>query len=360
MNQDRHWLKTQILRKYLDGFSQEQIATELDMSEGAVSEFLQESRKQDDTLVVQHEIAVICNKNNIPIWQLASNLAFSNALKRMAFDQNKINLILRELNKIVVEDGSFSPEKIGILILQICSFMEANGSSLEETHQKIEEKTQELKQINRNIAESKKIIAGLEKVWTEACRKKRVRFAQLRTFNVFKQAFNNAGIDFNNLKQITNTISVIWKLNCNPDLIINEMKKTSQLESRRELLKQQCDEAIKNLHVYEDEERIRARFHNTRIMAVDLVNKIIEKGVSEDEIVSLFDAIVNHESHLSLPDLIMDINTYGGIKSAIFKTKRELEKLKSEKDDLIYRRETLELRSVESLNSSSNNSQTLL
>ena len=115
------------------------------------------------------------------------------------------------------------------------------------------------------------------------------------------------------------------------------------MESRRELLKQQCDEAIKNLHVYEDEERIRARFHNTRIMAVDLVNKIIEKGVSEDEIVSLFDAIVNHESRLSLPDLIMDINTYGGIKSAIFKTKRELEKLKSEKDDPIYRRETLEL-----------------
>lgn len=121
------------------------------------------------------------------------------------------------------------------------------------------------------------------------------------------------------------------------------MKKTSQLESRRELLKQQCDEAVKNLHVYEDEERIRARFHNTRIMALDLVNKFIEKGVSEDEIVSLFDAIANHESRLSLPDFIMDINTYGGIKSAIFKTKRELEKLKSEKNDLIYRRETLEL-----------------
>jgi ClpP class serine protease len=115
------------------------------------------------------------------------------------------------------------------------------------------------------------------------------------------------------------------------------------LESRKELLEKQCDEAIKNLQVYEDEERIRARYHNTRIMAVDLVNQTIEKGVSEDEILSLFDAIINHGSYLSLPGLIMDINTYGGIKSATFKTKRELEKLKSEKDDLIYRRETLEL-----------------
>lgn len=70
----------------------------------------------------------------------ASNFAFSNALKRMAFDHNKINLVLRVLNKIVVEDGSFSAEKIGTLILQICSFMEANGFSLEEAHRKVEEK----------------------------------------------------------------------------------------------------------------------------------------------------------------------------------------------------------------------------
>jgi transcriptional regulator with XRE-family HTH domain len=225
MNQDNNWLKIQILRKYLDGFSQEQIATELDISEGAVSEFLQESRQQDDTLIFNHEIAVICNKYNIPIRQLASNLAFSNAPKRTAFDQNKINLVLRVLNKIVVEDGSFSPEKIATSILQICSFMEANESSLEEIHLKTEEKTQELAEIKRDIAESKKIIARLEKDRTEALRKNRIRLAELRTSNIFTKAFKNAGIDINNLKQITNTISTIWKLDCNPDLIMNEMKK---------------------------------------------------------------------------------------------------------------------------------------
>jgi carbamoylphosphate synthase large subunit len=77
---------------------------------------------------------------------------------------------------------------------------------------------------------------------------------------------------------------------------------------------------------------------------VDLVNKIIERGVSEDEIVSLFDAIIKHGSYLSLPHFIMKINTYGGIESAIFETKRELEKLKREKDDLIYRMEDLEFK----------------
>jgi transcriptional regulator with XRE-family HTH domain len=341
MNEDNNWLKIQILRKYLEGFSQEQIATELDISEGKVSEYLQESRQQDDTLIFQHEIAVVCNKYNIPIRQLASNLAFSNALKRTAFDQNKINVLLRVLNKILVEDGSFSPEKIATSILQICSFMEANESSFEEIHLKTEEKKQELAEIKMDIAESKKIIARLEKEMTEALRKSRIRLAELRTSNIFKKAFKNAGIDINNLKEITNTIS---KLDCNPDLIINEMKKTSQLESRKEMLEQKCDEAIKNLKVYENEERIRASYHNTRIRAVDLVNKIIEKGISEDQIVSLVDAIIKHGSYLSLPQLIMKINTYGGFESAIFEAKRELEQLKSEKHDLIYHSEALEFK----------------
>lgn len=82
MNQNKDWLKIQIFRRYIDGLSQEQIAMDFDISEGSVSEFLQESRKLDDTLILKHEIAVLCNKNNIPIQQLASNLAFSNALKK--------------------------------------------------------------------------------------------------------------------------------------------------------------------------------------------------------------------------------------------------------------------------------------
>ena len=75
MNENREWLKTQILRKYLSGLSQEQIAIKLDISEGTVSAFLQESRQLDDTLMLQHEIAVVCDKCNIPIQELASNLA---------------------------------------------------------------------------------------------------------------------------------------------------------------------------------------------------------------------------------------------------------------------------------------------
>lgn len=334
MNENTDWLKKQILRRYIDGFSQEQIAIEFDISEGAVSEYLQESRHQDDTLIFQHEIAVNCMKTNTPIRQLASSLAFSNAVRRLAFDQNKINLVLNALNKIAVEDGSFRPEKFGKLILQICNFIEANGTSLEETHTLIQEKTQELSELKKKIVESKKTLARIERDRIEALSKRRIKLAELRTFRICKRAFHNAGVDFINLKPIINVISVIMKLDCNPDLIVNEMRKTSVLESRKESLEKECDERLKNLQIYEDQELARAKYHNTRIIAVELVNKTLMRGVHDDEIISLFDAILDHKFYLSIPDLIKDINTYGGIKPAIFKLKREIENLKSEKNGL--------------------------
>ena len=342
MNQSREWLKIQILRKYLSGLSQEQIAIEFDISEGTVSAFLQESRQLDDTLVMQHEIAVVCNKCNIPIQELASSLAFSNALKRLAYEQSKIDLLLRILNKIIVEDGSFSPEKIATLILQICDFMEANGLSLEETHGKIEEKSKQLNEIKKNIIECKKIIANTEQARIEALRKKRVTLAKLRQFTVFKKAFEYAGIDFKNFKQITNFLSVIQQLDSNPDLIINEMKKTNVLEFRKLCLEKECDEREKNLQIYKKQEQDRIKYNDSYNVAVDLVNKTLVKGVTAYEIVSIFETIINNKLNLSIPEFIKDIDIYGGTKSANFKIKRDLEKLTREVQDLIDSREPLE------------------
>ena len=86
-------------------------------------------------------------------------------------------------------------------------------------------------------------------------------------------------------------------------------------------------------------------YNDSYNVAVDLVNKTLIKGVTADEIVSIFDTIINNKFYLSIPDFIKNIDTYGGMESAIFKIKRELEKLEkltSEKQDLIDSRETLD------------------
>jgi hypothetical protein len=74
---------------------------------------------------------------------------------------------------------------------------------------------------------------------------------------------------------------------------------------------------------------------------VDLVNKTLVKGVTADEIISIFDTVINNKLYFSISDFTNDIDTYGGTKSAIFQINRELEKLDSQKQDLIDSRETL-------------------
>jgi hypothetical protein len=335
MEYNKDWLKVQIIRRYLDGLSQEQISIELDVSEGAVSASLQESRQMDDTLILQHEIAVICQKNNISLQQLASNLTYSNALKKLAFDHNQIDLLLRSLDKILVKDGSFSPEDIANKILQICNFMEANNINLDETHRKTEEKKVELIEIKKKIVDSKKIFQNTQQATTEALRKKRVTLANLRAFTGCKKAFEHAGVDFKKLKEAANVLSVICGLDSNPEIIIDEMKKTSALEFRKYCLEKDCDETEMVLEIYKKEEENRKMYNGSYSAAVDLVNKTLLAGVTADQIANLFNTIIDNKYHFSLTEFTTDIDTYGGIKSAIFKIKRELAKLNTEKENLI-------------------------
>jgi DNA-binding Lrp family transcriptional regulator len=164
MIQNMDWLKTQTLRLYLEGLSQEQIAIELDISEGTVSGCLQEIRKLDDTSIFQHEIAVVSKKYGIPKQQLASELTYSNVIKKMSFDRNKMDSMLRVLNNVFLEDGSFTPEKAAKSVLHICNFMEANDIGLDEIDSKVDEKSAELRETKNEIVESKKIIVEKDRI----------------------------------------------------------------------------------------------------------------------------------------------------------------------------------------------------
>jgi hypothetical protein len=113
------------------------------------------------------------------------------------------------------------------------------------------------------------------------------------------------------------------------------MKKTSALEFRKYCLEKECDETEKNLEIYKKEEEHRKKYRGSYSTALDLVNKALGQGFTADEIANLFNTIINNQYYFSLAEFLSDIDTYGGIKSAIFKIKRELAKLTTEKENLI-------------------------
>jgi len=91
---NKSWLKNEVLRLYLSGDSQENIANKLNMSVGTVNNLLSEIVKSDDTIDLQRQIAIVAKKNGVDILQIAANLRWKNKIKQSSLDDRKIEKFL--------------------------------------------------------------------------------------------------------------------------------------------------------------------------------------------------------------------------------------------------------------------------
>lgn len=91
---DKGWLKNEVTRLYLSANSQENIAKELHISVGIVSNIVNEIMNSDDTFELQRQIAIIAKKNGIDIKQIAANLRWKYEIKLAGLDDRKIEKFL--------------------------------------------------------------------------------------------------------------------------------------------------------------------------------------------------------------------------------------------------------------------------
>ena len=70
---NKNWLKNEVLRLYLSGYSQENIAKEVNISIGMVNALVNETIESDDTADLQRQIAIVSKKTEVDIKQIVSN-----------------------------------------------------------------------------------------------------------------------------------------------------------------------------------------------------------------------------------------------------------------------------------------------
>ena len=70
---NKNWLKNEVLRLYLSGYSQENIAKEVNISIGMVNTLVNETIESDDTADLQRQIAIVSKKTGVDIKQIVSN-----------------------------------------------------------------------------------------------------------------------------------------------------------------------------------------------------------------------------------------------------------------------------------------------
>jgi len=70
---NKNWLKNEVLRLYLSGYSQENIAKEVNISIGMVNALVNETIESDDTADLQRQIAIVSKKTGVDIKQIVSD-----------------------------------------------------------------------------------------------------------------------------------------------------------------------------------------------------------------------------------------------------------------------------------------------
>lgn len=316
--ENKDWLYNQTLRLSLSGLSQEQIARELHVSEGTVNSIMQELMNSDDTLPLKHEIAVVSKKSGIPIKQLASNLAFTNAIKFRGFEANKIESLLRAIDSFCVQEGSYDPDTIGQLFIQFCGLIMKNQISPDSLNKQLEAKYDEHYKLVQQVQREKANLSQIQEKSKSELERNNVTRKTLRDFLNLKEDFEQSGLDFDKREEILNVLFNVSVMDKDPKKIIDEMKKIRLLNLHRVELLTECERVEKTLEFFKREE-VKAKIKmNLYPASVEVINKILQKGNSPESILKIFDIYSKHLD-LSLEQFASDIDTYGGFQGAISK-----------------------------------------
>ena len=331
---NKEWLATQTRRLSLEGFTQEEIAKELNISEGTVNAIIQELSDLDDSLQLQHEIALVSKKSGLSIKELASNLAFSNATKKLGFEHNKIDSILKAIDRICTMDGSLAPDSVANMTLSVFELILKKNISLDELYGEIGKKYDELERLKLEIDQTKLALAETQKEKTKALKEYDLTRRDLNKFTKLRQDFEEVGLDFENREEIQTVLMNMDELDNDARNIIDEVKKIRVFKLTEFELEQQCIDKEKNLKIYQKREDELKAAWNFNYPSIKILNTLLQNGVNPVTLHSVFDMLFKYEQFFSIHDLAKDIDTYGGIQAAIFKKKRELMSLTTQSDSL--------------------------
>ncbi|MDP9305537.1 MAG: hypothetical protein M3O68_04250 [Thermoproteota archaeon] len=313
-------MRTTVIRLYLSGLSQEEISIETGVSEGTVNAIMQEI--SDDNLILQREVAIVCKKAGITVKQLASNLAFENSIKRLGFEEGKIHAILKAISRPFTDDGIQDLDFVAKVISDIATLTVKNNVSLEELSVEIQNKYLELNRLKQEIKNAKWSLKELQKRKIKLLSENRLTHTELNRFRKTRKSFEKIGLDFKKPDEIENVLRNIKEKNCDIPDIINELKVTRSLENKKQDLQNACNDLQNVLAISTNKQEEQKRYWSHLYPAIDLLNKLLQRGIDQNVILIIFDVLQKHP-YLSISAFSKDIDTYGGIEGAIFKKRKE-------------------------------------
>jgi hypothetical protein len=323
---NKSWLKSEVLRLWLSGDSQEAIANQLKISVGTVNSLVNEIMKSDDTIDLQRQIAIVSKKNGVNIKQIAANLKLKNLIKQSGLDDRKVEKFLDAMD-VLCNKYSIPPSVAANQFFSIIETMLRENKEPHKLEEEIKSKTSELREIDSKIETSNKLLEETKARVEEE--QKRLKVKQ-KDLDQFRQLSNLLQIyDYPEISTeygaVTRAMIDIKKMGKDPKIIVSKYEEFESLVKANEKLKAKFRESERILRYYRhksDEEEARWNDHGN---AFEIFTRLIKDGLKAEDIFMVVHVLKNDFPQSKIKQLTEDIRTYGNIAAAKWKLKREYE-----------------------------------
>lgn len=317
--QNKSWRKNEILREFLLGETQENIATNQNISVGTINNILSEMVKSDDTVEWQRQIAIVAKKNGVDIMQIAANLRFKNKLKRSSLDDRKIEKFLDGM-ELLFNKFSISPSIAVKKIFSIIEMMLRDNIDPHRLEEEIKTKNAEMELRIRNL-EITKMRAQRKQEKLKVKEKNLQQFAEvsiaLDLYNVheFSEEYGN----------LARALIGIKNLGYDPKAIVAAHDKSESLTKENERAEARLQESENMLKSYKQKlDEAKSRWADD-YDAYELFKRLVRDGLTGEVIFRAVHVLENDFTKNDIEQLIQDIRTYGSIVAARSKLQRKYE-----------------------------------
>jgi restriction endonuclease S subunit len=323
---NKSWLKSEVLRLWLSGDSQEAIANQLKISVGTVNSLVNEIMKSDDTIDFQRQIAIVVKKNGVKIKDIATNLRWKNLIKQSSLDDKKVEKLLDAMDALFNKYGI----PLSAAANQFYSIIETMLRENKEPHKLEEElksKISELREIDNQIETNNKLLEESKATVEEEQKILKIKqkdLDQFRQISQLLQIYNYPEIS-TEYGAVTRAMIDIKKMGKDPKIIVSKYEEFESLVTANQKLEAKLRESERILQHYKhklDEEEARWK---DRDNAFEIFTRLIKDGLKAEDIFMAVNILKNDYPQSGIEQLIEDIRTYGNITAAKWKSKREYE-----------------------------------
>lgn len=323
---NKSWLKSEVLRLWLSGDSQEAIANQLNISVGTVNSLVNEIMKSDDTIDLQRQIAIVAKKYGVNIKNIAANLRFKNLIKQSSLDHRKVEKILDAMDALF-NKYSVPPSAAANQFFSIIETMLRENKEPHKLEEELRSKITELREIDNQIETNNKLLEESKATVEEEQKILKIKQKDLDQFLQMSQL-----LEMYKYPEISSEYGAVARacidmkeLGFDPKIIVSKYEEFESLAKANQKLKEKYLEAEEMLRHYKhklDEEEARWK---DRGDAFEIFTRLIKDGLKDEDIFMAVNVLKNDFPQSGTKQLIEDIRTYGNIAAAKWKSKREYE-----------------------------------